>query len=384
MTEKLYTQREFSDLAGISTATTVKLLKEGTLKRDVSGKIPSSELRRFYIDFIKRYSAKGTFIICIDDTDEVVADIKTKFENLWNLQTGSVPNYITSVDDLVSGALQDVTGLDSAFYNELQQEKYNRRVLTQFITRYKGVVADYLVNLLSEGKYDNLLSLPCNVLWEYFLCDKLPDNITEDMQSILSLNKEKLSMTKLGLDNRFTELMNELSIKNMETGVLLFSRSDLTLDFFNKEGSLYNSFFFDSNGKKNPVHLGGCSKLTAELANATAGKRFKSNIDKMLSNGFYSVVNIKYTLNEVGKQLCSSVLGEDEFNKCINNKDASLFSYDKTLITTISTIVNSGIFSSVLINCSSDDMQTKLPKELLMSLDIAISNNNITLGNIVG
>ena len=181
MTEKLYTQREFSDLAGISTATTVKLLKEGTLKRDVSGKIPSSELRRFYIDFIKRYSAKGTFIICIDDTDEVVADIKTKFENLWNLQMGSVPNYITSVDDLVSDALQDVTGLDSAFYNELQQEKYNRRVLTQFITRYKGVVADYLVNLLSEGKYDNLLSLPCNVLWEYFLCDKLPDNITEDM-----------------------------------------------------------------------------------------------------------------------------------------------------------------------------------------------------------
>lgn len=150
MAEKLYTQREFSDLAGISTATTVKLLKEGTLKRDVSGKIPSSELRRFYIDFIKRYSAKGTFIICIDDTDEVVADIKTKFENLWNLQTGSVPNYITSVDDLVSGALQDVTGLDSAFYNELQQEKYNRRVLTQFITRYKGVVADCLVNLLSE------------------------------------------------------------------------------------------------------------------------------------------------------------------------------------------------------------------------------------------
>lgn len=383
MVEKFYTQREFSDLAGISTATTVKLLKEGAIKRDVSGKIPSSELRRFYIDFIKKYSAKGTFIICIDDTDEVITDIKTKFENLWNSQTGSVPNYVTSIDDLVSDALTDVTGLDSAFYNELQQEKYNRKVLTQFIMQYKGVVADYLVNLLSEGKYDDLLSLPCNVLWEYFLCDRLPDNITEDMQSILSLNKEKLNITKLGLDNKFIKLMNDLSIKNVETGALLFNRSDLTLDFFNKEGALYNSFFFDSTGKKDPVHLGGCSKLTAELANATAGKRFKSNIDKMLSSGFYSVVNIEYTLNDACKQLCSSVLGEDEFNKCIDNKDVSLFSYDKTLITTISTIVNSGIFSSVLINCSSADMQTRLPKELLMSLDIALNNNAITLGNIV-
>ena len=104
----------------------------------------------------------------------------------------------------------------------------------------------------------------------------------------------------------------------------------------------------------------------------------------MLSSGFYSVVNIEYTLNDASKQLCSSVLGEDEFNKCIDNKDASLFSYDKTLITTISTVVNSGIFSSVLINCSSADMQTKLPKELLMSLNIALNNNAITLGNIVG
>lgn len=94
------------------------------------------------------------------------------------------------------------------------------------------------------------------------------------------------------------------------------------------------------------------------------------------------LLSARETSNLIG---CSiSTLGEDEFNKCINNKDASLFSYDKTLITTISTIVNSGIFSSVLINCSSDDMQTKLPKELLMSLNIALSNNTITLGNIVG
>ena len=65
MVETTYTQRKFSELTGLSTATIVKMLNSGELKRASDGKIPESEVTRLIIERIKNYSKYGYLVIFV-------------------------------------------------------------------------------------------------------------------------------------------------------------------------------------------------------------------------------------------------------------------------------------------------------------------------------
>ena len=62
MAKETYTQREFSELTGLSTATIVKMLKLGSIKRAADGKIPASEVEKAMKEKLKKYANKGTLI----------------------------------------------------------------------------------------------------------------------------------------------------------------------------------------------------------------------------------------------------------------------------------------------------------------------------------
>ncbi len=378
MAEKVYTQQEFANLAGISTATVVKMLNEGSLKREISGRIPSSELYKIYTNYIRKYANKGTLIICIGDTTNTVDKIKTEFENYSSSfnKNGSKAVCIDSINSLIDNMLTNFDGASADIKQLQRQFNYNKKVIDSFISRYNTVVMNKLIKLLSDPDCYNLMKLPFEVLWKLFLCGELKDTLTTEQQAILDSCKTQIKSKQGKLNERFNAIMTDLFLTNPETGEFLFRRSDITTGFMTKTGDEYKDYFYDKKGNIDPVKLCGSLHIAHQLDNRDTGSRFKSNIDKYISSGYYLVYNIgalegleKFKdYNDVD---LVEKLSKDPSNLLVRNQEDEL-----------AKLISSNLFTKILINCKEADMQEVLTKKINTALELVKSNNLAIVENI--
>lgn len=286
MASEFLTQREFAALAGLSTATVVKMIANGTIKKSESGRIPKSEIIKVYINRIKKYAEYGTLIVTFDKTEEEVEILKQRFldSDYANRFRDTVRCY-SGIRDLISV----VTKPSSSVNAETVQEQYNKEILSLFMQKYCQVIDAYFTSLASVGTFKTFSALSVFDAYEYLMFGKFSNE--SDVISSFLADTVAIKEISQYIQLRFDSIISELCLVG-ENGSPLFSRQSLTKEFFKREGTLYNSFFFDGEGKKNTTFLKLNQKVLDGLINSANGKRAKSSIDSILTDGFVSVINV--------------------------------------------------------------------------------------------
>lgn len=153
MVETTYTQRKFSELTGLSTATIVKMLNSGELKRASDGKIPESEVTRLIIERIKNYSKYGYLVIFVDLPNVDSADLNKLATDYFTSANIPEPVYVDSVQDIYSLAAKN----DDNLLDITKHKAYNEKVLKLFMTKYNNMITTFLNDMQGRisGKKDN-------------------------------------------------------------------------------------------------------------------------------------------------------------------------------------------------------------------------------------
>lgn len=376
MEEKTYTQREFSNITGLSTATIVKMLKNGDLKRADNGEILESEASRIIISKLKDARVKGTLILCFDDSpvtkEQLIAYAVDDIQK--TTKSSTTPMKLDSIDDIILKARDIQSGL----LPDTMVRLYNIKVLKTFMLSYDSIIKSKLGSLYgqvlgtddkekdkrleTELKYRELREkLPYEVLLDLFYYKKviytnssLDKEIIEPLLASLSDVIEEIQGE---LDKDFSALMKKLflvSFEKVNQSVddcnLLFTRDDLTPSFFECSGKLYNSFLSNKNIGGRPVALKQVPKIAAELKESLDNKRIKSNTKSLLESGYYTIVDIK-------------------------DSTAGVYhSSEEALI--ISKLYN-GLYSKILINLPQSKFEACISAGLQLFIKQAISMTNM-------
>lgn len=378
MAKETYTQREFSELTGLSTATIVKMLKLGNIKRAADGKIPASEVEKAMKEKLKKYANKGTLILIFEDSPfPKDALINAVIEDLKSAQTDVdeedrvTPICISSINDIIEKATEG----DSKLPTEELIRIYNRRVLKEFMIEYDSMIKDFIHNiagktLAHESKekekreriadtyreireelpYEALLDL---MYYEKVIYFKDNPRQQEVVNNILNSCADDIKRLQMILDAKFDLIMRKLFLvqgdpyMDVANATPLFTRSMLSPDFFECRGSLYNSFFKDSTDSCKPVVLRQVPKIAESMKTTLATRRRKANLDTLLKAGYYSIITLNST------------------NLTSEFEDALIMN------------ICSGLYNKIVVNLTADDFKSRASARLTMGLDIASSTNNI-------
>ena len=346
MAEKVYTQQEFANLAGISTATVGKLLKEGAIKRDVSGHIPEIELEKYYINSAKKYAVNGILIVSYNTPDEALNTLKS--DMLQALKHGNNkknPVYISSFSSLIKDLLDDRSSDINRDKEIIKQTKYNKKILHLFITKYKDYILNTMCSMFNDENYEKFMELSFKDLFSLlaFVSDTVPYSDNE-------VFIKQLEDFYLEADKKFECLMQELNLVDSDNKPI-FSREAITQDFLTERGSLYDSFFSDKNGRYGLTELHGYKKLTDSMSNANIGHRFKENLDKKLSDGYVTIVNL------------------------LSTSDVKNFNTDDVDIVT--SLIMQGFYKTIMFTCKEEEFSEKYPIDIVRTVNMLAVNNII-------
>lgn len=376
MEEKTYTQREFSNITGLSTATIVKMLKNGDLKRADNGEILESEASRIIISKLKDARVKGTLILCFDDSpvtkEQLIAYAVDDIQK--TTKSSTTPMKLDSIDDIILKA-RDIQG---GLLPDTMVRLYNIKVLKTFMLSYDSIIKSKLGSLYgqvlgtdgkekdkrleTELKYRELREkLPYEVMLDLFYYKKvIYTNSSLDreiIEPLLTSFSDVIEEIQKDLDKDFDVLMKKLFLVNYEKANqpidkcdLLFTRDVLTPSFFECSGTLYNSFLSNKNIGGRPVALKQAPKIAAELKESLDNKRIKANTKSLLESGYYTIVDIK-------------------------DSTAGVYhSSEEALI--ISKLYN-GLYSKILINLPQSKFEACISAGLQLFIKQAISMTNM-------
>lgn len=292
MGDKSYTQRDFAALAGISTATVVKMVKSGELEKNAEGRISGSELQRVILSRIRKYADCGTLIITFGKSDEELDAMKENFLNSKYVKKDKdAIQYYDSINSIVNAVTKPPV---SDISLELMQERYNREILTAFATKYKSVIDSYFASLACTRRFECFSRLETSMAYDYLLYGRFLESHAynkESADAFLNSSDCIKDVIQREADAKFDTVMREFNLVG-DNNQPLFRRTDLSEEFFKKSGELYNSFFYDSNGNRKVLFIKQCPKIAKNLAAFVTGKHTKSNIDRILSDGFYTIINM--------------------------------------------------------------------------------------------
>ena len=376
MEEKTYTQREFSSITGLSTATIVKMLKNGDLKRADNGEILESEASRIIISKLKDARVKGTLILCFDDSpvtkEQLIAYAVDDIQK--TTKSSTTPMKLDSIDDIILKA-RDIQG---GLLPDTMVRLYNIKVLKTFMLSYDSIIKSKLGSLYgqvlgtdgkekdkrleTELKYRELREkLPYEVMLDLFYYKKvIYTNSSLDreiIEPLLISFSDVIEEIQKDLDKDFDVLMKKLFLVNYEKANqpidkcdLLFTRDALTPSFFECSGTLYNSFLSNKNIGGRPVALKQAPKIAAELKESLDNKRIKANTKSLLESGYYTIVDIKDSTAGV----------------CHSSEEALI----------ISKLYN-GLYSKILINLPQSKFEACISAGLQLFIKQAISMTNM-------
>lgn len=339
MTANLLTQRDFAALAGISTATVVKMIKSGELLKTESGRVPSSELIKILSKRIQKYREFGTLILAFDKTDEEIEEIKKNFLH---------SDYAKKVKDTLAfyKGMEDIVGTvnkpchKGSVEVELLQEKYNREILVTFMTKYKFIVDTYFTGLAHTGRFKEFNKINVAAAISYLMYGVVPADFIDDAVQAFLDKQSEASVITTEMNSKFDALMRELSLVG-DNNQPIFKRTALTPEFFTKSGEVYRSFFFDTQGNRSVLYLKHVAKTADNLAKYANGKHIKSVIDTTLRDGFCSVVSFD-SIDESVLCQCTEEMTNDFYSRIIvaNSRESLLKSsnmYAVALVTLLNT-----------------------------------------------
>jgi hypothetical protein len=375
MVETTYTQRKFSELTGLSTATIVKMLNSGELKRASDGKIPESEVTRLIIERIKNYSKYGYLVIFVDLPNVDSADLNKLATDYFTSANIPEPVYVDSVQDIYSLAAKN----DDNLLDITKHKAYNEKVLKLFMTKYNNMITTFLNDMQGRisGKKDNKKEekeereqryrairgkLPYDAILELAYYGKVLNyhnnlNMSEINIAVEEL-QEELNYFQNYLNNQFLDIMKSLYLikgdpydttkKDIDP---IFTRDMLTPNFFMCKDAIYNMFFSSSDKHGLPIYLRQLPDLAKSIADASQAKTIKTKLDTLLSNGYYTVVNMNYTDS-----------GDDLFK--------------------ISERICGGLYDNVIIGASYEAFDKKAQDSIKMAIKLASTTNHVNINYI--
>lgn len=335
-----YSQREFANLIGVSTATLSNMIKSGEIKKAPDGRIPQIEIQHYYENVIRKYANRGTLIITNQASDTDISSIKESFESACIEKEDKTPRYFNSVYEIISEANKFEDTGSSEVQMQLLQERYNLAVLSALIQQYQSKAADYFTSLVVNKKYPDFCKLPCEIAFDLILYGKIYvegyfDSAVEDYLASVDSCMQDI---QFAMDSRFDLLMRELKLVGKDDQ-LLFKRTQLTPDFFNKSGSLYNSFFYNK-GKKDVVYIAMNEKIKKTVIGKSQGRKIKDNIENLLSDNFYTICNIDGS--DEGASKIASVIGSGYYGNLLVMMDESSYSKVANSLLWVTTSIASG------------------------------------------
>lgn len=355
--DKQYSQRDFAKITGLSTVTVSRMIKEGKIKKDmVTGLIPISEVNNIAILQAKHFRSKNTLAICLGhkDTTEKTAEYLTEF---FTKTTKNVPFYFENEDGHIKFEFDSSDSAKSNILNNEILEEYNKRVLKKFIELYKSCVDNAFLNAImtSAKSYpndDEASKLSGVGYYVDLLCGKADCVINPNIK-----DEEKQKT----ISDRFSEIMTELGLVN-KAGSFIFNREDLTIDFFNKKGELYekyvkvehknNSDDLDNTDESGVVpaedkHIeylpANNKKIGAEVAAYICNKYYKDAMKNQLKYGFFTTYYVNIDTPE------------PYFNNLMS-------------------LLNSELFSTIMFTVTEQDYNEKTPVLLKAVFDSYISS----------
>lgn len=375
MVETTYTQRKFSELTGLSTSTIVKMLNSGELKRASDGKIPESEVTRLIIERIKNYSKYGYLVIFVDLPNVDSADLNKLATDYFTSANIPEPVYVDSVQDIYSLAAKN----DDNLLDITKHKAYNEKVLKLFMTKYNNMITTFLNDMQGRisGKKDNKKEekeereqryrairgkLPYDAILELAYYGKVLNyhnnlNMSEINIAVEEL-QEELNYFQNYLNNQFLDIMKSLYLikgdpydttkKDIDP---IFTRDMLTPNFFMCKDAIYNMFFSSSDKHGLPIYLRQLPDLAKSIADASQAKTIKTKLDTLLSNGYYTVVNMNYTDS-----------GDDLFK--------------------ISERICGGLYDNVIIGASYEAFDKKAQDSIKMAIKLASTTNHVNINYI--
>ena len=133
--------------------------------------------------------------------------------------------------------------------------------------------------------------------------------------------------------------MQELNLVDSDSKPI-FSRENITQDFLEERGSLYDSFFNDKNGLHGLTELRGYKKLIDSMSNANIGQRFKDNL-----------ANLIYDLD---------------------TKDSNVADID-----IITSLIMQGLYKTVMFTCTEEEFSEKYPTDIVRTVNMLSVSNTI-------
>lgn len=286
MKEVFLSQRDFAKVASVSTVTLQRLIQDKVIKVDpVSKKIPVSQYRNILAKNIRSYKANSTLVIGAFSDDNSKKDI---YESVEHLVAGYQQPHFQSLSDVYHAI--DVNDDDVSKIEGSMQSDYNKSIMKEFSTRYKNIVNSYESTVLGSREVNSedagaLYKLPYYVVDELFTYGRVVTDLSDD--ELKEIHKLLSGVVRMNvkvqetLDTRFKKLMDELKLTTNDG--LLFTRYDLTPDFFKGSGAVYDLFF---KGTDNPTQLQYVGKSFDTVLIKSELTQMRQNVENLLSNGF--------------------------------------------------------------------------------------------------
>lgn len=332
MVERFLSQRQFAKMASISPATLQKLIANKEIRVDpATGKISSLEYQNILVNELKAYKSKNVLVIGVvsDESEKDLAHtlalkVTEDYSQKYFPSLASVYDTITG-ETITSDAKADVI-----------QYEYNKHILKEFSIRYKNMVKTYKMSVLDNRKSSaqdssEFYKLPYFITDELFmygrvvspLSDEETVKVNEQIAGVEHMNQDAQQV----LNTKFDALMHELNL--VIHGENIFTRDNLTPEFFEQKGELYDIFFKSSSrgslATKIPINKEMCEELIEKYNNTHS----KSNIHKLLSEGFIidcfiDLSSISASWTAVSTLLYSGIFAnviilatEDKYNECV-------------------------------------------------------------------
>lgn len=355
-----FSQREFAQVAGISTTTVKSFLDSGVLTRNDAGLLDFRQLESFSSYYLSKRNCGTLYLSFIDKPEE--------FESAKKLLQEKKPeSYIESAGDIFLNVIKDIKTVqelaadeeerkgnteDSVFHMETSvfermAYQYCKNIVDTFVNAYLDLVSRVMLKLcFSEQKTRNALIAP----EEADLLKSIPLGVVRDF--VYYAKDEGFSdkcpltakLVKTYLDGGYNKLFVDKTTKKLGSLEHFMERGDITEEFLNKSGAVYEALLRNKDILRNKRDCVDRAMFLESLHG-----QFRMSLEKTREKDYYSLVNI--CLNEVS--------AEDIFS--------------------LSNMISSGLYHNLAVMASEPEFMAAVPDALKSVIDAAKRNSSIAV-----
>lgn len=358
MAKELYNQREFATLVGISPATVSRMIADKRIKTvsESDLRIPASEVNVIMQEQLHKFRKYNKLFLIARENDELFEitksdvisayDSKKKAAELRMAQADYkqkrqdiIPHYVESIDSVLAAIddYRDSRIKDSSEISiKLQDMMIMKALVREFSIKYQELVMNkmksiyigkFLINVPEDAKNSMkrdevlrqreenkvLAHIPGGVMRDLLMYGTVRTELPEDMdvEKMLSGVVPQINNLLGYMTSAFKGLVNDLCLVDIN-GKPLFDRADLSIDFFDEKGELYNQIISSRiRGINTELAREVVNKATNKYKNSVQN----SAVENVIGDGIYMILKIDKDMdaaavNEVCQLLNKQIFGE--------------------------------------------------------------------------